>query len=139
VRPHGFRNRFAIVKAQPLVETRAEAAGLQPLVAEKRTLGVRTGVRQVENLQEQIAISLVAAHREPLHFVLVFVGRKPQQFGHPPVEIAQRIRRVVFLIERHDGALGVPARAAPEIAAAVERQHRGPLERRRVIRRGGVR
>jgi hypothetical protein len=71
--------------------------------------------------------------------VLVFAGRKSQQFGDAPVEIAERIGRVLLVIESHQRALGQPARAAAEIAAAVECQHGCMVEGRRIIRRRGVR
>ena len=139
VRPHGFRNRRAIGQPQPLIEARAETAGLQALGGEERTVRTRAAVRQVENLEEKFAIAVIAADGKPLDLVLVLVGRKSQQFGDAAVEIAQRIGRVLLLFERHCRAVGLPARAAAEVAAAVEREHRGLAEGRRVVRRRGVR
>ncbi len=65
----------------------------------------------------------VAGDGEPLHFVLVDVGFEAEQLGDAAVEIAERIGRILFVLERHVRALGVPARAAAEIAAAIEREH----------------
>ena len=48
--------------------------------------------------------AVVARNRKPLHFVLVGVGRKAQQFGDAAVKIAQRIGKVLLLFERHAAA-----------------------------------
>ena len=72
--PHRFRNGGAVGQPQALVETRAETAGLQALGGEKRAVGMRTRIRQVENFEVQIAVSFIAADGKPLDLVLVLIG-----------------------------------------------------------------
>ena len=112
---------------------------MQALGAEEGAVEARTRVRQAEDFEEQIAITAVAADGEPLHLVLVHIGVEAQQFGDAAVEIAERIGGVLLVFERHARAARLPARAAAEVAAAVEREDRGFFERRGVVGRGGVR
>ena len=84
--------------------------------------------REAEDVEEELLEAVVAADREPLHFVLVGARLEAEQLGDAAVEIAERIGEVLLLIERHLRAARLPARAAAEIAAAVER--RAPWLRR---------
>ena len=129
----------AVLQSEPLVESRAETAAVQALGAEEGAVEARSGIGKAEDLQEQIAITAVAAHGEPLHLVLVHVGVEAQQLGDAAVEIAEGIGGILFVFERHARAAGLPARAAAEVAAAVEREDRGFLEWRGVVGRGGMR
>ena len=71
--------------------------------------------------------------------MLVGVGVEAEQFGDAAVEVAERIGEILLLLEGQARAASLPARAAAEIAAAVEREHGGFVEGRRVVCRGGVR
>ena len=111
----------------------------EALGAEETAVEARTGFGDVQDLEEEIAIAAVAGDREPLDLVLVRVGVEAEQFGDAAVEIAEGIGRILFLLERHVRAACLPARAAAEIAAAIERQHCGLVERRGIVSRRGVR
>ena len=100
---------------------------------EERTVGPRPAVAQIQNLQEQVLIAAIAAHRQPLHLVLVGVGGEAQQFRDAAVDIAQRIREILLLLQRQAWSRPPRQRAPLKIARTVERQHRGLLKRRRVI------
>ena len=66
------------------------------------------------------------------------LASKPSSVGDASVEIAKRIG-YMLLFEREVRAFRAPARAAAEIAAAVERQHGRVFEGRRIIGRRGMR
>ena len=70
--------------------------------------------------------------------MLVDIGLQAEQFADPAVQVADGIGRILLVFERHMGALRLPARATAEISAAVERQHGGLGEGRRIIGRRGV-
>ena len=64
------------------------------------------GMDELEDIESQGAPatpealkSIVARHRQPLHFVFVGAGLEPEQLRHAAVEIAQRIREVLLLID----------------------------------------
>ncbi len=133
-----FGNRFAVLQAEALVKARAEAAVADALAAEIGTVEARAGIGEAEDVQEEAAETIVAGAGEPLDFVLVGAGVEAQELGDAAVEIAERIGEVLLLLDGQARAAGVPARAAAEIAAAVEGQHGGLLERRNVIGRGSV-
>src|ERR1017187_6681401 len=139
VRAQRFRNRLAVFQSEPFVESRAEAAILPALGTEEGTIGLRAGIGEIQNLKEEILVAIVAAYGEPLDLVLVRVGVEAQQLGDAAVDIAERIREVLLLVQRHARAGRLPARAATEVAAAVKRQNRSLLEGRGIIRRCGVR
>ena len=96
-----------------------------------RKLRSRRGPASVtlQNLEEQVFEAVVSADREPLDLVLVDVGFEAEEFADAAVEIAERIGGILFVLERQMRAAGLPARAAAEIAAAIERQHGGLFER----------
>jgi len=54
---------------------------------------------------------------KPLDFVLVGVRMEAEQARYPPVQVTERVRVQAFGFERQPARPGVPARAAPEIAA----------------------
>ena len=138
VRPQSLRNGGAGIDPQALVEARTETAAVQPLRAEKATVDARPALADIENFEEQLFVAIVAGGGKPLHLVLIFVGRKTQQLGHAAIELAEGIGRVLFVFEGHARTVGLPARAATEAAAAVEREHDGLVEGRRVISGSGV-
>src|ERR1017187_10288307 len=120
--------RLAVLQSDAFIEARAEAAVAQTVGREEGTVEARAGVGKAEDFEEEVAEPLVAGHRKPLHLVLIFVGFEAQQFGDAAVEVAERIRRVLLVLERHVRAVRLPARSAAEIAAAVERQNRSLVE-----------
>ncbi len=70
--------------------------------------------------------------------MLVGVGLEAEQLRHAAVEIAQRVGVGKLFLQSERDRVGSPARAAAEIARAVEREHGGFVERRREVGRGGV-
>ena len=134
----------SIGQAEAFEEAGAEAAVGQAFRAEEAAIEARAGFGDVENFEEQILEAGVSGDGAPLHFVLVDVGFEAEELTDAAVEIADGIGRILFVLERHVRAACVPARAAAEIAAAIERQHGGLFEGRRDSRptprgRGGAR
>src|ERR1035441_247273 len=65
--------------------------------------------------------------------MLIHVGLKAEEFADAPVEVADGIGRILFVFQRHVRAARLPAGAAAEIAAAIQRQHGGLFEGRRIV------
>ena len=93
-RAQGLRDRRAVFEAQALDRSSAPKPPLrQPFGAEERAVDARAAVRaRCRISRNRVAEAVVAADREPLHFVLVGIGCESEQFGDAAVEIAQRIR-----------------------------------------------
>ena len=76
---------------------------------------------------------------QPLDLVFIRSGVESEQLRHAAVQIAERIRIIQILFQVQLVAGSAPARGGTKIAIAIERQNRGLLERRRIIRRRRVR
>ena len=96
-------------------------------------------MRRRQHLAKQTGKAIVAGGGEPLDFVFVGVRLEAEQFGDAAVQIADGIRIVHLGFEFQTVALAAIARAAAEIAGAVEGQHSGVVETRGVVRGGGMR
>src|SRR5579871_1638577 len=139
MRAQGVGNRFAIAQAESFIEAAAEAAIFEPLGAEEGTVQAGAGIGEAENIEEQTLEAIITGNRHPLNLVLIAVGIETEQLGDAAVEIAERVRVILLLIERHVRTAGVPDGATAEIAGAIESEDRRLLKRRRIVGRGGVR
>ena len=139
VRAQFFGHGRSIGQPEPIEKARAETAVGDALRAQEAAVEARTGFGDVQNLQEQVFEALISADRAPLDLVLIDVGLKAEEFADPPVKIADGIGRILFVLEREMRAARLPARAAAEIAAAIEREDGGLFERGRIVGGSGVR
>ncbi len=139
-RPHRPGNLSSVREAEALVELGTEAAAAPSLAVKEGTVDAGpAAVSRREDLEKQVVEAVVSGSRQPLDLVLVGVRFEAQQFRYPPVQVTQRVRIVELLFERQPAAARAPARPAAEIAGPVQRNHGGLLERRGIVRGGGVR
>ena len=87
---------------------------------------------------EEFGEGRLTGHREPLHAVLVGACPQAQEVGDMTVEFGDGIGIENFFFERQGVAFAVPARAAAQIAFAIEHDDSRLFKRRGVESSRGV-
>ncbi len=137
--PQRRGNLVAVLQTESRIELLAEPALAQTIRVEEAAIDARP-IAPAQNLLEQRQKLLAGiGRREPLDFVFIGSRVESQQLRHAAVQIAQRIRIVEILFQVQLISGSAPARGGAEIAVAIQRQHRGIIERRWIIRRGRMR